>query len=81
MAPLIAPALVSSALFDLVTSVGEFSATSFPASPKEYTPPLQMWSGVHDGVTPGILAVASLFIVTSAAILGVRATATLHPND
>lgn len=69
MVPLIAPALVSSALFVFVTSFDEFIVTSFLASPKEYTLPLQMWSGVHDDVTPAILAVATLFIIASAAML------------
>ncbi|MBM3602118.1 MAG: ABC transporter permease [Alphaproteobacteria bacterium] len=69
MVPLMTPALVSSALFVFVTSFDEFIVTSFLAGPEQYTLPIQMWSGVHDDVTPTILAAATLFILASILLL------------
>lgn len=69
MFPLVAPAMFSSAIFVFVTSFDEFIVTSFLAGPQQYTLPLQMWSGVHDDVTPAILAAATLFIAASALML------------
>lgn len=69
MVPLIGPALVSSALFVFITSFDEFIVTSFLAGPEQYTLTLQMWAGVHDDVTPTILAAATLFILASALML------------
>lgn len=69
MVPLLMPALASSALFVFVTSFDEFIVTSFLAGPEQYTLPLQMWSGVHDDVTPAILAAATLFVFASVLML------------
>lgn len=67
--PIVSPALASGALFAFVTSFDEFIVTSFLASPEQATLPLQMWAGVHDDVTPTILAAATLFVLTSAVML------------
>src|SRR5262249_42569710 len=69
MVPLVLPAVLASALFAFVTSFDEFIVTLFLAAPDQFTLPLQMWTGVHDDVTPAILAAASLFILTSAVML------------
>jgi len=69
MAPLLMPAIVSSALFVFVTSFDEFIVTLFLAGPGQFTLPLQMWTGVHDDVTPAILAAATLFVLTSVLML------------
>jgi putative spermidine/putrescine transport system permease protein len=67
--PILSPALASGALFAFVTSFDEFIVTSFLAAPEQTTLPLQMWSGVHDDVTPIILAAATLFVFASVAML------------
>lgn len=69
MVPLVLPALAASALFVFVTSFDEFIVTSFLAGPEQYTLPLQMWAGVHDDVTPAILAAATLFVAASVLLL------------
>jgi putative spermidine/putrescine transport system permease protein len=69
MVPLMLPALASSALFVFVTSFDEFIVTLFLAGPEQFTLPLQMWAGVHDDVTPAILAAATLFVLTSVLML------------
>jgi putative spermidine/putrescine transport system permease protein len=67
--PILSPALVSGALFAFVTSFDEFIVTSFLAGPAQFTLPLQMWSGVHDDVTPTILAAATIFVGISILML------------
>lgn len=69
MVPLLIPALASSALFVFVTSFDEFIVTLFLAGPGQFTLPLQMWTGVHDDVSPAILAAATLFVLTSVLML------------
>ena len=69
MVPLLMPAIVSSGLFVFVTSFDEFIVTLFLSSPTQRTLPLQMWTGVHDDVTPAILAAATLFIFVSVSML------------
>jgi putative spermidine/putrescine transport system permease protein len=56
-------------LFVFVTSFDEFIVTLFLAGPGQFTLPLQMWTGVHDDVTPAILAAATLFVLTSVLML------------
>jgi putative spermidine/putrescine transport system permease protein len=67
--PVLFPAVASGALFAFVTSFDEFIVTSFLAGPQQVTLPLQMWAGVHDDVTPAILAAATLFVIVSVVIL------------
>jgi putative spermidine/putrescine transport system permease protein len=69
MLPVLLPAVAASALFVFVTSFDEFIVTLFLAGPEQFTLPLQMWTGVHDDVTPAILAAATLFILVSMAML------------
>ena len=69
MVPLMMPAMASSAVYVFVTSFDEFIVTSFLAGPEQYTLPLQMWAGVHDDVTPTILAAATLFVLASVLLL------------
>lgn len=67
--PILLPAVASSAVFVFVTSFDEFIVTLFLAGPEQITLPLQMWTGVHDDVTPAILAAATLFVLISIAML------------
>jgi putative spermidine/putrescine transport system permease protein len=68
--PLIAPGIVSGALFAFVTSFDEAVVTLFLASYDQRTVPLQMWSGVRDQLSPAVLVVASLmvFLVATAMV-------------
>lgn len=61
--PLIAPGIISGALFAFVTSFDEAVVTLFLASYDQRTIPLQMWSGVRDQLSPAVLVVASLLVL------------------
>lgn len=61
--PLIAPGILSGALFAFVTSFDEAVVTLFLASYDQRTIPLQMWSGVRDQLSPAVLVVASLLVL------------------
>lgn len=67
--PLIAPAVVSGALFAFMTSFDEVVTAIFLAGPAQRTLPLQMFDGVREEISPTITAVATLFIVASVACL------------
>ncbi len=67
--PLIAPGVISGALFAFVTSFDEVVAVIFLASPADKTIPRQMWSGVREQISPTILAVASILVVLSILLL------------
>ncbi len=67
--PLILPGVVSGALFAFVTSFDEVVAVLFIAGPDQQTIPRQMWSGIRDQISPAILAVATLLVIFSIALL------------
>ena len=67
--PLILPGVVSGALFAFVTSFDEVVAVLFIAGPDQQTIPRQMWSGIRDQISPAILAVATLLVIFSVALL------------
>ncbi|KJF70018.1 ABC transporter permease [Agrobacterium arsenijevicii] len=67
--PLIAPGIISGALFAFVTSFDEAVVTLFLASYDQRTIPLQMWSGVRDQLSPAVLVVASLLVLLVATIM------------
>ncbi|MBV0892397.1 ABC transporter permease [Paracoccus sp. Z118] len=67
--PLILPGVISGALFAFVTSFDEVVAVLFIAGPEQQTIPRQMWSGIRDQISPAILAVATLLVVFSIALL------------
>lgn len=67
--PLIAPGIISGALFAFVTSFDEAVVTLFLASYDQRTIPLQMWSGVRDQLSPAVLVVASLLVLLVAIMM------------
>lgn len=67
--PLILPGIVSGALFAFVTSFDEVVAVLFIAGPDQQTIPRQMWNGIREQISPAILAVATLLVIISIALL------------
>ena len=60
--PLIAPGVVSGALFAFATSFDEVVVVLFMAGEDQRTIPRQMWAGIREQISPAILAVATLLI-------------------
>jgi putative spermidine/putrescine transport system permease protein len=69
MLPIIAPGVISGALFAFVTSFDEVVIALFIAGSEERTLPRQMWSGVRETLSPTIAAVATLLILVSTLFL------------
>jgi len=69
MLPIIAPGVVSGALFAFVTSFDEVVIALFIAGSEQRTLPRQMWSGVRETLSPTIAAVAALLILFSTLFL------------
>ena len=67
--PLIMPGVVSGALFAFVTSFDEVVAVLFIADHSQQTIPRQMWNGIREQISPAILAVATLLVIFSIALL------------
>ena len=67
--PLILPGVISGALFAFVTSFDEVVAVLFIAGPDQQTIPRQMWNGIREQISPAILAVATLLVLFSVALL------------
>ncbi|RMC32932.1 ABC transporter permease [Paracoccus alkanivorans] len=67
--PLILPGVISGALFAFVTSFDEVVAVLFIAGPEQQTIPRQMWNGIREQISPAILAVATLLVLFSIALL------------
>jgi putative spermidine/putrescine transport system permease protein len=67
--PLILPGVISGALFAFVTSFDEVVAVLFIAGPDQQTIPRQMWNGIREQISPAILAVATVLVVISIALL------------
>ena len=60
--PLIAPGVVSGALFAFATSFDEVVVVLFMAGIEQRTIPRQMWAGIREQISPAILAVATFLI-------------------
>ena len=60
--PLIAPGVVSGALFAFATSFDEVVTVLFIGGLEQRTIPRQMWSGIREQISPAILAVATVLI-------------------
>lgn len=60
--PVIAPGVISGALFAFATSFDEVVVTLFLAGPEQVTLPRQMFTGIRESITPVIAAVATLLI-------------------
>ncbi|MDZ7829984.1 MAG: ABC transporter permease [Halofilum sp. (in: g-proteobacteria)] len=69
IAPLIAPGVISGALFAFITSVDEIVIVYFIAGPEQKTVPLKMFSGIREEISPTILAVASILVGLSVLLL------------
>ncbi|MEO8118284.1 MAG: ABC transporter permease [Rhodoferax sp.] len=67
--PLIAPGVISGALFAFATSFDEVVVALFLSSSDQRTVPREMWSGVREQLSPTILAVATTLVLISALLL------------
>lgn len=67
--PLVAPGMISGALFAFAASFDEVVTVLFLGGPEQRTIPLQMWSGIREQISPTILAVATLLIGFSTLLL------------
>ena len=67
--PLIAPGIVSGALFAFATSFDEVVVVLFLAGVEQRTIPRQMWAGIREHISPAILAVATFLIVFAVCLL------------
>ncbi len=69
--PLILPGVVSGALFAFITSFDEIVVVLFVAGVEQRTIPREMWSGIREDISPTILAVATILVLISIALLTV----------
>ena len=67
--PLILPGVISGALFAFITSFDEVVVILFVGSFDQRTIPWQMFSGIREHISPTILAVATLLVLVSVALL------------
>ena len=67
--PLILPGVISGALFAFITSFDEVVVVFFMAGFEQRTIPRQMWAGIREQISPTILAVATLLVCISIALL------------
>ncbi len=68
-APLIAPGVISGALFAFITSFDEVVIVLFVGGPDQYTLPRQMWSGIRNEISPTILGAATILVIFSILLL------------
>lgn len=67
--PLILPGVISGALFAFITSFDEVVVVLFVGSASQKTLPWQMFIGLREQISPTILAVATILVVISVALL------------
>jgi putative spermidine/putrescine transport system permease protein len=67
--PVIAPGVISGALFAFATSFDEVVVTLFLAGPDQATLPRQMFTGIRENISPTIAAVATLLIIFTTSLL------------
>ena len=67
--PLILPGIIAGALFAFVTSFDEVVVVLFVAAHDQQTIPRQMWNGIREQISPAILAVATILVLISIAML------------
>jgi putative spermidine/putrescine transport system permease protein len=67
--PIIAPGLISGALFAFVTSFDEIVVALFLASPQQRTLPRQIFSGVSENISPTITAAAVVLLLVSVVLM------------
>ncbi len=69
--PLILPGVISGALFAFITSFDEVVVVLFVGSASQKTLPWQMFTGLREQISPTILAVATILVMISIALLTV----------
>ncbi|WCM95297.1 ABC transporter permease [Acidovorax sp. NCPPB 2350] len=67
--PLIAPGVISGALFAFATSFDEVVVTLFLAGAEQVTLPRQMFTGIRENISPTIAALATILTLLSTALL------------
>lgn len=67
--PVIAPGVISGALFAFATSFDEVVVTLFIAGAEQTTLPRQMFTGIRENISPTIAAVATLLILFTTGML------------
>lgn len=67
--PLILPGVISGALFAFIASFDEVVTVIFLAGYEQQTIPRQMWAGIREQISPTILAVATILVMFSIALL------------
>ncbi|MBK0401290.1 ABC transporter permease [Limibaculum sp. M0105] len=67
--PLILPGVISGALFAFITSFDEVVVVLQMATAEQRTIPRQMFSGIREQISPTILAVATILVIISIALL------------
>jgi putative spermidine/putrescine transport system permease protein len=67
--PLILPGVISGGLFAFITSFDEVVVVLFVGSASQKTLPWQMFTGLREQISPTILAVATILVVISVALL------------
>jgi putative spermidine/putrescine transport system permease protein len=67
--PLILPGVISGALFAFITSFDEVVVVLFVGSAQQKTLPWQMFIGLREQISPTILAVATVLVAISVALL------------
>ncbi|MCY4356132.1 MAG: ABC transporter permease [Gammaproteobacteria bacterium] len=67
--PLIAPGVLTGALFAFAASFDEVVIVLFIGGPEQRTIPREMWAGIREQISPEILAVATFLIVFAMLLL------------
>jgi putative spermidine/putrescine transport system permease protein len=67
--PVIAPGVISGALFAFATSFDEVVVTLFIAGPNQVTLPRQMFTGIRENINPTIAAVATLLTIFTTTLM------------
>ena len=67
--PVIAPGVISGALFAFTTSFDEVVVILFLAGPTQVTLPRQMFTGIRENINPTIAAVATLLIIFTTCLM------------
>ena len=78
--PLIMPGVISGALFAFVTSFDEVVVVLFVAAHDQQTIPRQMWNGIREQISPTILAVATILVAISIALLTCSSCSAAAPS-
>lgn len=65
LVPIIAPGIISGALFAFMTSFDEVVVTLYLAGPAQRTLPLKMFEGLRDNIEPSILAMSTFLMIVA----------------